>query len=64
MIYAGLRRDPPCISAAPAALDRYLAVLPAMSLIPLVPFTELLAWQAATVALGVERGDTARFPQC
>ena len=27
-----------CISAAPAALDRYLAALPAMSLIPFAPF--------------------------
>ena len=27
-----------CISAAPAALDRYLAALPAMSLIPVAPF--------------------------
>src|SRR6202011_5003934 len=26
-----------CISAAPAALDRYLAALPAMSLIPFAP---------------------------
>jgi hypothetical protein len=26
-----------CISATPAALDRYLAALPAMSLIPLAP---------------------------
>jgi hypothetical protein len=30
--------DPRCISAAPAALDRYLAALPAMSLIPFAPF--------------------------
>ncbi len=30
--------DPPCISAAPAALDRYLAAEPAMSLVPLAPF--------------------------
>ena len=30
-----------CISAAPAALDRYLAALPAMSLIPLAPFNFL-----------------------
>jgi hypothetical protein len=28
-----------CISAAPAALDRYLAAVPAMSLIPFVPFS-------------------------
>ena len=28
-----------CISAAPAALDRYLAALPAMSLIPSAPFS-------------------------
>jgi hypothetical protein len=28
-----------CISAAPAALDRYLAAVPAMSLIPLAPLT-------------------------
>ena len=28
-----------CISAAPAALDRYLAALPAMSLTPVAPFT-------------------------
>jgi hypothetical protein len=27
-----------CISAAPAALDRYLAAVPAMSLIPFAPF--------------------------
>jgi hypothetical protein len=27
-----------CISTAPAALDRYLAALPAMSLIPFAPF--------------------------
>ena len=27
-----------CISAAPAALDRYLAALPAMSLVPFAPF--------------------------
>jgi len=31
---------PPCISAAPAALDRYLAALPAMSLIPFAPFAQ------------------------
>ena len=31
-----------CISAAPAALDRYLAALPAMSLIPFAPFFLLL----------------------
>jgi hypothetical protein len=30
-----------CISAAPAALDRYLAALPAMSLVPIAPFTEI-----------------------
>ena len=41
-----LRRDPPCISPAPTALDRYLAALPAMSLIPVAPFTELSTWQA------------------
>src|ERR1700731_541675 len=28
-----------CISAAPAALDRYLSALPAMSLIPFAPFS-------------------------
>jgi len=28
-----------CISAAPAALDRYLAAVPAMSLIPFAPFS-------------------------
>ncbi len=28
-----------CISAAPAALDRYLAAVPAMSLIPFTPFS-------------------------
>ena len=27
-----------CISTAPSALDRYLAALPAMSLIPFAPF--------------------------
>ena len=27
-----------CISAAPAAFDRYLAAVPAMSLIPFTPF--------------------------
>jgi len=32
--------DPPCISAAPAALDRYLAASPAMSLIPVAPFAD------------------------
>jgi len=31
-----------CISAAPAALDRYLAALPAMSLIPFAPFRFLI----------------------
>ena len=41
-----------CILAAPAALDRYLAALPAMSLIPVAPFTKCLrlctttTWQA------------------
>jgi hypothetical protein len=30
-----------CISPAPAALDRYLAALPAMSLIPFAPFADL-----------------------
>jgi hypothetical protein len=29
-----------CISAAPAALDRYLAALPAMSLIPVAPLRD------------------------
>src|SRR5438270_11315620 len=29
-----------CISAAPAALDRYLAASPAMSLIPVAPFAD------------------------
>src|SRR5437899_13051162 len=32
--------DPHCISAAPAALDRYLAAVPAMSLVPLAPFAK------------------------
>jgi hypothetical protein len=41
------RRGPPCISATPTALDRYLAALPAMSLIPRAPFTKLSAWQAS-----------------
>ncbi len=34
---------PPCISAAPAALDRYLAALPAISLIPFAPFAKAMA---------------------
>jgi hypothetical protein len=33
------RDESDCISAAPAALDRYLAAQPAMSLIPFAPFT-------------------------
>src|SRR5712691_8404450 len=33
--------DPPLSRAAPAALDRSLAALPAMSLIPFAPFTRL-----------------------
>ena len=32
--------DQRCILAAPAALDRYLAALPTMSLIHFVPFAE------------------------
>jgi hypothetical protein len=39
--------DPPCISAAPAALDRYLAALPAMSLTPFAPFAKATAWFCA-----------------
>jgi len=37
--------QPPCISAAPAALDRYLAASPAMSLIPVAPFIKITASQ-------------------
>jgi len=36
-----------CISAAPAALDRYLAALPAMSLTPFAPFAKASARQAS-----------------
>ena len=32
---------------APAVLDRYLAALPAMSLIPFAPFTQPRTWQAS-----------------
>jgi hypothetical protein len=37
------RSDPRCISAVLAALDRYLAALPAMSLIPFAPFAKAMA---------------------
>src|SRR5438552_16718245 len=40
-----VRSQPPCISAAPAPLDRYLAASPAMSLIPVAPFIKITASQ-------------------
>jgi hypothetical protein len=45
--YKLLTSDQPCISAAPAALDRYLAALPAMSLIHFAPFAEAGPRQAS-----------------
>src|SRR5437588_11827182 len=43
-LFRGERGHPPCISAAPAALDRYLTTSPAMSLIPFAPFAKATAW--------------------
>jgi len=43
-LFRGERGHPPCISAAPAALDRYLTASPAMSLIPFAPFAETAVW--------------------
>jgi hypothetical protein len=46
------RDDRPCISATPAAFDRYLAAVPAMSLVPLAPFARLrLGKRASSKAL-------------
>jgi hypothetical protein len=50
-----------CISAAPAALNRYLAAVPAMSLIPFAPLlldirnrtTQRLIWARKTAARGL-----------
>ena len=50
-VRAGQAEDPPCISAAPAALDRYLAALPAMSLIPFAPFAGLRRGKQMPVVL-------------
>jgi len=48
-----------CISASPAALNRYLAAVPAMSLIPFAPLLEAAFAQASAV-VELWRDETVR----
>jgi hypothetical protein len=51
-IASAMPADLDCISAAPAALDHYLAALPAMSLIPFAPFVAT-AWGKLEVRIKI-----------